>query len=535
MAQSVAREGVFLAIEQGALHRTDTVLDFVVRSATGVLLEGSGVVARVIERALPGIPRGLCVRFVSLTSESRAFVERMVARHVTSSVYDRGITAIEPVAGPAPRHDAFAAGTLRLLVAEVKPTPVAQGKLPVSERAMALAVAADRAERAALLADPYLGPALGRAEPNLSGTAARRLHLRDSVRIAPSMAPDVFRTIDHARRVLDVDVDVELFTGEGVTSSIAEIYAPAGGVVAMQLSAFVLDHLDAAELAFVVGHELGHVALGHNAFNPCWLDGETRVPLHASARLFAWYRQAEISADRMGLLCCGDREAAIRAMFKTTTGLAHRKPPPVEELLVQPRDLVALAQGGGAYHDADWRRMHPYSPLRLSALDLFARSEAFRRALGQPGGELTDDVLEANVAALVAVMMPPPRTPSVQRAIDHFLIIAANSMFDEDDLVPAEKEALLRLISTLHATEVIEARAKGAEALNGVFAEAVAVLRRLAYPDRARILEDLASLALVHNGVSPREREVLENQVVNLRLDGQVLAAILERLQNPLG
>ena len=38
-------------------------------------------------------------------------------------------------------------------------------------------------------------------------------------------------------------------------------------------------------------------------------------------KLYAWNRNAEISADRAGLLCCQDFEAVGRTFFKLSSGV----------------------------------------------------------------------------------------------------------------------------------------------------------------------------------------------------------------------
>ena len=75
------------------------------------------------------------------------------------------------------------------------------------------------------------------------------------------------------------------------------------------------------ELSFVVGHEMGHVALGHTWLNTI-LGGMAGIPapFGAAVLLYAsfrwWNRMCEYSADRAGLLACGDLNLAISALVK---------------------------------------------------------------------------------------------------------------------------------------------------------------------------------------------------------------------------
>ena len=80
-----------------------------------------------------------------------------------------------------------------------------------------------------------------------------------------------------------------------------------------------------AEMAFVLGHELGHMACGHKPYHmlletfympfindPAFKAWASIIKLP----LLEWYRLSDYTADRMGLLCCQDINAAIATMIK---------------------------------------------------------------------------------------------------------------------------------------------------------------------------------------------------------------------------
>ena len=91
------------------------------------------------------------------------------------------------------------------------------------------------------------------------------------------------------------------------------------------LHSALLQVMDADELRFVLGHELGHVRLGHTWLNSL-VGGMAGIPspFVASAMLamaFLWWNRAcEYSADRAGLLACGKPQKAISALVKLAEG-----------------------------------------------------------------------------------------------------------------------------------------------------------------------------------------------------------------------
>lgn len=92
---------------------------------------------------------------------------------------------------------------------------------------------------------------------------------------------------------------------------------------ALVLYAPLLKVMAPGELKFIIGHEMGHVALGHTWLNTI-LGGLAGIPapFGASVVLYAvfrwWNRICEFSADRAGLLACGDKNLAVSALVKLT-------------------------------------------------------------------------------------------------------------------------------------------------------------------------------------------------------------------------
>jgi len=87
--------------------------------------------------------------------------------------------------------------------------------------------------------------------------------------------------------------------------------------------------MDGDEIQFILGHEMGHVKLGHTWLNTL-VGGMAGIPsgLGAAAIMelaFRWWNRAcEYSADRAGVLACGKPSKAISALIKLEAGPAAR-------------------------------------------------------------------------------------------------------------------------------------------------------------------------------------------------------------------
>lgn len=85
------------------------------------------------------------------------------------------------------------------------------------------------------------------------------------------------------------------------------------------------DMFDENEMLFVLGHELGHQAAGHKPYHmlletfymPFIKDGAFAAwATIVKLPLLEWYRISDYTADRIGLLCCQDINAALSTMIK---------------------------------------------------------------------------------------------------------------------------------------------------------------------------------------------------------------------------
>lgn len=143
----------------------------------------------------------------------------------------------------------------------------------------------------------------------------------------------------------------------------------------------VLSIMDADELRFIIGHELGHVRLGHTWLNSL-LGGMAGIPspyLAAVLLYFAfrwWNRSCEYSADRAGLLVCGNPEKAASALIKLTSGSSA--------VLSEEgrRQALRRIEAQDDHLENNLREMmstHPMTVRRLEALREYAASSGYQR------------------------------------------------------------------------------------------------------------------------------------------------------------
>lgn len=348
---------------------------------------------------------------------------------------------------------------------------------------------------------------------------ARRQLLGSAVRLTARMAPDLVGHVQACREALGITTEVELFVFPQ-TELNAACVRPEKGRVFVLLSSGLIDSLPPAELRFVVGHELGHHRFAHHEVPVGALTrSDPPLPGPMVLKLFAWSRAAEVSADRAGVLACGDADAAIRALFRVASGLrgtAVRLD--LTDLAEQLGDYQAEAAAGSeGVARADWFATHPFSPVRLRAVQLL------HEAATHPAQR---DTLEDDTHQLLAVMDPSYLEEKSDEA-EHMrrvlfaggaLVAAANG-----DLSADEVAAMNRFFGEGRFSTATRVEALAADMPRRV-ADCVA---RVPAPRRAQVLRDLCVVATADGRCDLAERQVILGIADGLQVDRRVVEVTL--------
>ncbi len=215
-------------------------------------------------------------------------------------------------------------------------------------------------------------PALGAAPSKSALLDLRRRHLLgDAVLITPELMPDVSRAFTQCLRALGLSEH----TGGLYVQQCAEYNANVmsdGSRFDIVVNSGLLRDFSIPELRFVIGHELGHVLYQHSDISLRGLFEEYEEIAEADAlMLFRWSRSAEISADRVGLVCAGGSEPAVSAMFKISSGLSGIPIEAVRRSMLHQFEQLKLHLANADTDDHnDLIRTHPMSPIRFRSIEL---------------------------------------------------------------------------------------------------------------------------------------------------------------------
>lgn len=200
--------------------------------------------------------------------------------------------------------------------------------------------------------------------------------MRSAFRVDRTRTPDLAGLVAESGLKLQPGmVDVFLVNQKQVNAYTFGIGSPK----VLVLFTLLLKVMHTGELKFIIGHEMGHVALGHTWLNTI-IGGMAGIPAPFGAAVLLytafrwWNRMCEFSADRAGLLACGDIHTAISALVKLAAP-DIRSQHDFDRALA----LIDAEDDDAANRLAEVFQTHPMLIRRINALRDYARTAEYQR------------------------------------------------------------------------------------------------------------------------------------------------------------
>jgi uncharacterized tellurite resistance protein B-like protein len=355
---------------------------------------------------------------------------------------------------------------------------------------------------------------------------------KTALRLTPGLAPKVYEDVlGRCRKNLGLKAELEIHVIP--STRLRSFGSPLeNGKIVLGVTSAMLERFEADELAFVLGREIGHAILLHHRLPLRVLQRRGRgrlTPLHA-LRLPAWKRSADLSADRVGLVASRSFEAAMRALFKLSSGVTSK----TQDFQLREYVDQLAAEVGEEVLPEDWFRRHAFSPTRLRALDLFARSETYFKLTAQDAGnaELSEEQLEFEVKTIMSQVEPSYLQESTElgRLMKNFVFLGSflvAAAADRPDV------AQLTALASLLAPEEVEARVAAmlearVEEVQAQIAQMTANLNEeLPAVARLCLVNDLTEIAASGGAVSIAKLKTLHTITASLHLRQEFVDYVL--------
>ena len=426
----------------------------------------------------------------------------------------------------------------------------------------------DRDSLTTLLSDPQFVFAADEVLKENLVIQHQREALKRAFHLPRAVAPRLHAAGDRCRTALGLrpSLEFQLLADPwpGITT-----YMPDEDRIHVILNAGLLERFNENELTFVIGHQLGHILFDHHRLPINMLlerGGPMLFPVHA-LRIYAWKRHAEITADRIGLICCRDLESATRALLQLSTGTRAEA---LDFDINAYCDAIAAGEhpevDSGEVDPEDWHGTMPFNPARLRALSIFAKSALWRSfqqvekqateiqaqidlasntqnmiAAGGSGKSLMEDAIRELMSCFEPSHLG--QRGEITQVIREFIFLGAYAVMhangvDEDVGLRAPGVQALASILDPDTMQRGLGKVEGADSdsLWTAIGEAARELKRnLPVVTRLNIIKDLAVVTFYSGGsVSRQEQDVLGDLAVTLDLRPESVDQILQSVAKGL-
>jgi Zn-dependent protease with chaperone function len=206
----------------------------------------------------------------------------------------------------------------------------------------------------------------------------------DGIEVAPGQFPDrpeLLRVIDDCSRILKVPRPrVFVSNIPGVRLFTTNFRDPVIVIHSSVLSRFTSE----VELRFLIGREMGHIRCSHVKWLMILRCIKHRLPdnitVIALLPFLKWAREAEMSADNAGLICCQDLKAAELSMVRSLLNVNEQS---VGKINVDSYLNQGAQSEGSCFAEAMfmWRqvkKLEPFVPDRVNQMRRYKESQRYQ-------------------------------------------------------------------------------------------------------------------------------------------------------------
>lgn len=163
------------------------------------------------------------------------------------------------------------------------------------------------------------------------------------------------------------------------------------------LTSFIVNRMSEERLKFIIGHECGHIAMQHVLYHfvSGYILDKSKLltqyipligPIISSATdiisgipFKLWMRISEITADRLGLLCCKDLKVAQKALLQLLGGFQDIDNIDIDEYI---RNTEANFKNNMGSDLMELVTDHPLIYKRIKALEYFSKTKNYNDFVG---------------------------------------------------------------------------------------------------------------------------------------------------------
>lgn len=246
-----------------------------------------------------------------------------------------------------------------------------------------------------MLDTPVINDAF-RALVDINANTAMGQMLASSIPVTDTNDPKLSRIVDDCAETLHIRRPYVVVTNQIPGLNAVTFGSDEEPYIA--ITSLLAKMMEPDQMRFVIGHECGHIAMGHVVYHTAasalgtlsqwipYIGGSVYNML--SFPLNAWARRSEITADRAGLICCGNLELAKKTLLQIESAFVDAAAIDTDAYIKESRQFL---KHGILRRIGEYGSSHPLTPKRMEALELFTKSKLYYETVKQ---EIPPDAMD---------------------------------------------------------------------------------------------------------------------------------------------
>ena len=266
--------------------------------------------------------------------------------------------------------------------------------------------------------------------------------LSRGIQLNKIIAPRLYQICSDVKKTIDFDEDIDFYIISDVEFNAFSIngfnYVPH----IICLTSSLVQSFSDDELAFVIGHEIGHLIFKHSQLGivrSMLINNASRSLPAQIQNIFArWQKYGEISSDRIGYIAMPNIETIGKVFFKLASGLSE------EHLQFNIKEYLNQLDNIKNMSRSEFFASHPSNLVRLKCLELFSQSEFYSECKQTP---MSQDELKAAMHEVLNLLEYHPKNDDQKYAVEFIASVGMFISCVDGEINPKENETLYNFLS----------------------------------------------------------------------------------------
>jgi len=266
--------------------------------------------------------------------------------------------------------------------------------------------------------------------------------LSDGVKLSKVIAPRLYDICSQVKEKLNYTEEIDFFVISSVDFNAFSIHGFGYMPHMICLNSALIQFFNDEELAFVIGHEIGHLMFLHSQLrvvSRLLSESESKSISNQVKHLFSrWSQYAEISSDRIGFIAQPNLETIGKVFFKLSSGLSE------EHLKFDIREYLKQLDNMKNITESDFHSSHPNNLIRLKCLELFSHSELYKAS---KANSTQKDKLQSETQEILDLLEYHPQDEDEKAIVEFISSVGMLMACTDGNINPTEIETIYDLLS----------------------------------------------------------------------------------------